>query len=790
MENDFCFPWENLNILKDLDLNKPLDASKSLRYLFKFWPSTNKLINFHIPQFISVYPAIDCKFPLIDNKDLREAKCSNCGAYLDYLAKVNKVERKWICPFCSTPNQIDDDEFAHFFSRGELHNSYYEMKVQPNDSNGNINLSKNLLFIIDVSFPAVQSGMTDEFIKQIRNVVTTTSPNYNISILTMSDKITIYNLLTKEKIEITDFYDQELPYQAIFQPIMSCMQNVDDILNEIGEYVPEDSINGHCILNAIIQAGNIIGQNGGMILVGFSGLSMFGPLSRNGPYEFDIEQSAQLTKDDPLTKKSIEIGLLFRKMNISVHLFAGGTEFCDLMVVGHIASATSGRVYCYGKLNEISKRSLQNDILTTVKQSYFCDCSLNINVSEGLQFAQKDNPITLLVPFKKDVRIPILRSNDFLRIELQNTTNVSHCYIQLSMIYTKFPDANADSNSNNTENENENNDNENDAENNENNENENINHRNNDAQRIPQKILRVITHVIPVTDDRDKIFQSIDEAYLIKMITVFMLTNVMQIGTNNAEIVVMNELLSLYPQFPKSIFHLTHSLLSNSIFKKGSKSDIDRKSSEFINIFFFDELTILLYLYPRLLLIEPTSKLSSTKKSLFSSIIQKFSLFKDNHNYDNDDNEEDLINNINIDTMTVVEKKNENRKSMYVTLPLSRKSLNDGFVFMIHKHDAVFLFVKKVTPPLYLMNAFGVKNFRDVGTKLPILRTKENKLIWNAYNECCMLSKMILPLEIITEGNRNEVMNDLFVDDKLVSFASLSSWITQFYYQASLFTCI
>lgn len=782
MENDFCPPWENTNILKDLDVNKPLDASKSLRYLFNFWPSTNNLVNFQIPQFISVYPAIDCKFPLIDNKDLREAKCNNCGAYLDFLAKVNKEVRKWICPFCSTANQIDDEEFAHFFNRRELHNSYYERKIQRTDNN-NISFNKNLLFIIDVSYPAVASGMTDEFVKQIRNVITTTQPNYNIAILTMSDKITIYNLLTKEKIEITDFYDRDIPYQSIFQPIMSCMQNVDEILNEIIEYVPDDTINGHCILNAIIQAGNIIGQNGGMILIGFSGLSMFGPLARRGPYEFDVEQSAQLTKDDPLTNKSIEIGLLFRKMNISVHLFAGGTEFCDLMVVGHVASATSGRVYYYGKLNEISKRSLQNDIMTTVKQSYLFDCSLNINVSEGLQIIQKDNPITLL-----GVRIPILRSNDFFRIELQNTTKVTHCYIQISMIYTKYPNTASESNSN----ENESNSNE-DEENNENdndNENQIHNRRNNQQQSVPQQILRVITHVIPVTDDRDKLFQSIDEAYLIKMITVLMLTNVMQIGTNHAETVVMNELLSLYPRFPKSIFHLTHSLLSNSIFLKGSKSEIDRKSSEFINIFFFDELTILLFLYPRLILVDPSNRKNSEEKGgLFSKILSRFSLFKDNHNYDDDDDTE-LIRNINLDTSTVVEKKNVIRKTVYVTLPLSKKSLDEGNVFIIHKYDSVFLFVKKSTSPSFLLNTFGVKNLRDVPTNVPLLRANENKLIWNIYNECCMLSKTILPFEVIIEGNRTEMINDLLVDDKFVSFASLSSWITQFYFQASLFTCI
>lgn len=98
--------------------------------------------------------------------------------------------------------------------------------------------------------------------------------------------------------------------------------------------------------------------------------------------------------------------------------------------------------------------------------------------------------------------------------------------------------------------------------------------------------------------------------------------------------------------------------------------------------------------------------------------------------------------------------------------------------------------LKKSTSPSFLLNAFGVKNLRDVPSNVPLLRTKENKLIWDIYNECCMLSKTILPFEVITEGNRTEVINDLLVDDKFVSFASLSSWITQFYFQASLFTCI
>lgn len=782
MDNDFCSPWENPNILKDLDLNKPSDASKSLRYLFKFWPSTNELINCKFPHFVSLYPAIDCKFPLINYNDLHEVQCVNCGAFLDYLAKIDKEKREWTCPFCSNANRIDDDEYVQFLSRRELHNSYYEMKIR-NNTGINVSTSKNFLFIIDVSYPAVACGMTDEFIKQIRTIITTTTPNYNIAILTMSDKITIYDLTTSEKIENTDFSNQNLPYQTIFQPIMSCMQRVDDILNEIQEYVPDDSINGHCLLNAVIQAGNIIGQNGGMIFVGFTGLSTFGPLSRVGPYDFDIEQSAQITKDDPLTKKSIEIGLAFKTMNISVHLFAGGTNFCDLMVVGHVSSATNGRVYYYGSLNENSKRSFTNDILSTVKQPYLCNCSLNINVSEGLQFVQKDDPMALAVSSKKDVRFPIMRPNDFCRVRLQNVRKVDHCYIQLSMIYTKYPSTR--SNERQGENENRENREENDQTDNDNDNNNEDNDNDNDAA-VPHQMLRVITHVLPVTDDKEKLYRSLNEESLIKMMTVYMLTNVMRFGKSQAEVGIFNELLSMYPNIPRSIFHLTHSLLSNSNFLKGPKSEIDKKSAGFINIFFFDELTILLYLYPRLILVQSSNE---EKKSIFK-LFHRFSLFKDNHNYDDDDTEEQLIENINNNTNFVIENKKVISKTMYKTLPLARESLNDGTVFIIHKHDSVFIFIRKNVSPSYLTKAFGVKNLRDVQNDVPVLKTNENKLIWSIYNECCMLSKIILPFETIIEGNRTELLNDLFVDDKLVSYSSLSSWIAQFDFQASLFTCI
>lgn len=227
-----------------------------------------------------------------------------------------------------------------------------------------------------------------------------------------------------------------------------------------------------------------------------------------------------------------------------------------------------------------------------------------------------------------------------------------------------------------------------------------------------ERIIRVFNFKIPKSNDPRLICKSIDEASLMAIITHHAILRSLEEGPQNARCYIKKEISHIFSSGTKfsSLVFLLNSLLLSRVLRNIHPNGVDGRMATFVELYGMSNNNILLYFYPRMF-------------------------------------------NVN--------------ESEFSILPLGNDSFLNGFCFVIHTYNKIYIKIQKNADANYLKNAFDACSFEDIPFNVPKLETQENLVLQNLINDCWSFSGKFLQTEIICQGNtRESILSEFMIDDE------------------------
>lgn len=345
-------------------------SSRALRPLLNVVPATKELANMcQVPLAIVVRPLADpapgeLPVPLVEHPGGEgPIRCTRCKAYISHLAVFTDGGRRYICAFCQHANAVPEAYFCNLDHYGRRH----DLGERPELSRGTVEYPAPatycarppqvpaLLFLIDVSYNAVQSGLVSAAAQAISATIQqheATRPGQvlRVGIITFDTAIHFYNLTETlaqpQMLVVSDIDDVFAPLQKglIVDGVKS-----RDIINTLLEQIPRQFASTRlvdpCFGPAVRAAMMSVKDIGGRVLAFLS------TIPTSGPGLLAKREDASLLGTDGESALLVEKEKFYAsaakdcvKYGICFDLFVTPNSYIDLASLAPLANATGGSI--------------------------------------------------------------------------------------------------------------------------------------------------------------------------------------------------------------------------------------------------------------------------------------------------------------------------------------------------------------------------------------------------------------------------------------------------------------
>ena len=589
-QRKIIFPWANPKLQEPNLCSNQTTFPQYLRSVTSVFP-LNKLTAdaCTIPFGLIISPALVSDCPAVDYRESQSIPvCSSCSSYLCPQVKITAHGNSWKCPFCGKINMIYNNgqyycshasvaqqSREYFGSRTELKCPVYDI-IAP-QSSAHINVGPTFCFLIDMSFPALSIGFTQQMLLSIKSSLDSLDPNTRVGLMTMSYNLTIFDLINSIEIvfpDLSDFFGK-IDQENIFPRIKDCKEQLKNAIEDLLHRPINPNIEGHCYASALLLCEQTMMNIGGIILAGLVGLPKYGPHKLQTRKITDNNELPLLClPNDGSGKIFKECAVKLNRRSISVHLFTAGNQFTDLSTIGVPSGFTCGECKYYPIFDEFARSEMHSDVFRTLTNEYYWNSSIKLHTTKGCRMIRPHSNCTI---YKNNViSFPIISRDDAITFELAPTEEgikSQNIMFQLSMVYT-----------------------------------------NNEGYQM----IRVFTIDIPVSSDIKTICSSIDESALTTMMCKRACTTLLQKGPVQAFEIIQREIQSMANQRALnfcSFYHLMHAMLSNVTFRSYHPFGVDGRMSQIIMLRSSNITNTLLYLYPRMFSFDSNALLPLTSTS-------------------------------------------------------------------------------------------------------------------------------------------------------------------------------
>ena len=273
------FPWENPKLLSDSDL-----FPSYFRSVSQCFPGNSQTYEqCKLPMGLVVSPGMAGNVETVDYSKSSIPRCSGCHGYIGFGAKVMKDGKSWKCPICDEVTQIsnvkkDDNSSIPLKERKEFNLKVYDILVPDTKIYRKQNIEPCFLFLIDMSYNSVISGFTRQMLSSIKACLNSIPDYYKIGLVKMTNVASVFDLETNSEIVFPDLQEKPLNIR-IKNTIMykkDCVQNMIKIIDWLLEEEPDENIIGNCFGDGLTLADQLLKENGGIIIAGFTGLPKYG----------------------------------------------------------------------------------------------------------------------------------------------------------------------------------------------------------------------------------------------------------------------------------------------------------------------------------------------------------------------------------------------------------------------------------------------------------------------------------------------------------------------------------
>mmetsp|Transcript_23629 Transcript_23629/g.43888 ORF Transcript_23629/g.43888 Transcript_23629/m.43888 type:complete len:1164 (+) Transcript_23629:320-3811(+) len=344
--------------------------------------------------------------PVVNFGSIGVVRCRVCRAYINPFVQWLENGRRWRCNLCQRDNETGAQYYSHLDANGqrmdrmerpELHKGCIEI-VAPQEYLIRPPQPPVYVFVIDVSFEAVSSGMlacTVEAIKRSLDELPG-SPRTQIAIVTYDYAVHFYSLnseLCQPKMFVVSDLDQLfLPCpEDLLVNLADSRDVVEMLLDSLPRIHGKNSSHEVAVGAAIQAAYRIMVHIGGKMMVFQTKLPSVGPgtlTAREDARLYDTDKEVNLLKSANAFYGNN--GSEMCKNQVSVDLFLFPKGYCDLATVSMLPKTSGGQLHMYPQFNaQLHGSSLIADIERTLKRDTAWEAVVRLRASTGVRIKER-----------------------------------------------------------------------------------------------------------------------------------------------------------------------------------------------------------------------------------------------------------------------------------------------------------------------------------------------------------------------------------------------------------------
>ncbi|OVA19902.1 zinc finger protein [Macleaya cordata] len=372
-------------------------------------PNAQSLLSrWHLPLGAVVHPLAEAldggEVPTVNFGPLGIVRCRRCRTYVNPYVIFTDGGRKWRCNVCSLLNEVPGGYFANLDASGkridvdqrpELTKGTVEF-VAPTEYMVRPPMPPTYFFLIDVSLPAVKSGMIEIVAETFKSCLDELPgfPRTQIGFLTFDSTLHFYNLkssLTQpQMMVVSDLDDIFLPLPDDLLVNLSESRTVVDAFLDSLPSMFQDNVNVESAFGPALQAACLVmSQLGGKLLIFQTTLPSLGVgrlrLRGDDLRIYGTDKEHELRKpEDPFYK---QMAADLTKFQIGVNVYAFSDKYTDIASLGTLAKYTGGQVYHYpGFEGAIHKEKLRYELSRDLTRETAWEAVLRIRCGKGVRF--------------------------------------------------------------------------------------------------------------------------------------------------------------------------------------------------------------------------------------------------------------------------------------------------------------------------------------------------------------------------------------------------------------------
>ncbi|SJK86191.1 protein transport protein SEC24 [Babesia microti strain RI] len=448
-----------LNCVSQEDRQKELglvNANKAfIRTTCGLFPSSTNLIqkaNIPVGAVITPMAPIETNVPVVSHGNSLVIRCKLCRTYINPFIKVKGNGSWWLCNMCGVSNETPE-QYIHLLAKQASQPDTIPCDEDPlGILNGSVEFVASVdymvrppqpptfMFVIDVSAPAVQSGMLELVCNVIKNALSDkhTHGSHNnrtlVGIITYDSSVHFYDLnagnKTAKMLVISDLEDMFLPLpRDILVNLSESYKVIEGLLDNLPSTWKDTKISGNCMGSAISAAHLALRQIGGQMCVFTSLPPTLGEYFSKVSYKESQSNSLVSTFRDFCTTLS--------QSNISIELFVCTSQPVDITTLQTLTDQTAGSIHYYPSKTHHYNYKLRNELYHVLTRETGWEAVMRVRVSKGWKITNWFGHYYLR---GSDLLVlPTCHSDQTFSITFdiqENVTQESIAYFQSALLYT------------------------------------------------------------------------------------------------------------------------------------------------------------------------------------------------------------------------------------------------------------------------------------------------------------------------------------------------------------------
>ncbi|KAF9357333.1 COPII subunit, partial [Mortierella sp. NVP85] len=334
------------------------------------------------------------------------ARCRRCRAYINPFVRFVEGGQRWKCNMCYTLNEVpsafDYDVQTHQpadrFQRKELNHAVVEY-IAPTEYMVRPPQPLVYMFVIDVSYPAIQCGMVATAaatILESLDRIPDDEGRTKVGVMTVDSSIQFYSLKAAsgepQMLVVSDLEEPYLPQpQDLLCNLSECRPALEQLLSRLNDMFKDTQNVGNALGPALNSAFKLISPIGGKILclqASLPNLEVGALKMREDPKLLGTSKESTLLQAASSFYKTFAVDC--SRSQVCVDMFLFGSQYSDVATLSCVPRFTGGSTFFYPAFTAAKSEDalkFAHELAEFLSQRIALEAVLRVRASKGLRMS-------------------------------------------------------------------------------------------------------------------------------------------------------------------------------------------------------------------------------------------------------------------------------------------------------------------------------------------------------------------------------------------------------------------